>query len=388
MGRALAGAFARLSRPDSGAKYEQRVSVGPSILGYDTVVVDIRRGERVRERLYVERYFGLLLRREQFDDRGRIQRSVGFRELRIDAAAPPLPRPVSTATKALHSVAAAKLRGAYSAPVVIGDGYRRTGAFRQGDVVQVVYSDGIYDLSVFEQRGRLGAKAAPPGGRPVRVDGAKGWHYTWPGGQVILWQAGRTVYTVVADAPYDDVLGAIRTVKGSRRGRPWPSGSGRPAARSSARSPTTGEVGLAAGGPGEPPFPGDAPPLAFRGAAPHSVVDAVPSAYSRQGACTGQVAQMRRATSTPTPSLGKNVDGGWSRQFPWPIQLVLIGSRPSSLPHLSTGACGEWFPVRGTEEQTIPDRRWFRSVTMDEGDGRNGAGRRSGAKPGSATWAN
>lgn len=211
-------AFARLSRPDSGAKYQQRVSVGPSILGYETVVVDIRRGERVRERLYVERYSGLLLRREQFDDRGRIQRSVGFRELRIDAAAPPMSRPVSTATKALHSVAAAKLRGAFSAPVMIGDGYRRTGTFRQGDVVQVVYSDGIYDLSVFEQRGRLGAKAEPQGGRPVRVDGAKGWHYTWPGGQVILWQAGRTVYTVVADAPYDDVLGAIRTVKGTSAG--------------------------------------------------------------------------------------------------------------------------------------------------------------------------
>src|SRR5438132_549901 len=81
--------------------------------------------------------------------------------------------------------------------------------------VQVVYSDGTYDMSVFEQRGRLGSEAAPRGGRPVRVGGSKGWQYTWPGGQVVLWQAGRTVYTVVADAPYDDVLGAIRTVKES-----------------------------------------------------------------------------------------------------------------------------------------------------------------------------
>ena len=208
-------AFARLSRPDSGAKYEQRVSVGPKILGYDTVVVDIRRGERVRERLYVEQYFGLLLRREQFDDRGRIQRSGRL------PRAPNRRRRTAAAQAGEHGHQGAALgRGrqaarAFSAPVVLGDGYRRTGAFRQGDVVQVVYSDGIYDLSVFEQRGRLGSKAAPPGGRPVRIDGAKGWHYTWPGGQVILWQAGRTVYTVVADAPYDDVLGAIRTVKGS-----------------------------------------------------------------------------------------------------------------------------------------------------------------------------
>ena len=208
-------AFARLSGPDSGEKYDQRVSVGPRMLDYDTLVIDIRRGERVRERLYVEKVFGLLLRREQFDDRGRIQRSVGFSELKVDAGAKPLPVPVSTTTRSLRSVAPAELRGPYSAPVVLGDGYRRTGVFRQGDVVQVVYSDGIYDLSVFEQRGRLSAKGAPQGGRPVRVGGSKGWHYTWPGGQVILWEAGRTVYTVVADAPYDDVLGAIHTVRSS-----------------------------------------------------------------------------------------------------------------------------------------------------------------------------
>ena len=208
-------AFARLSRPNSGDKYSQRMSVGPEMLGYETLVIDIRHGERVRERLYVEHYSGLLLRREQFDDRGRIQRSVGFHELHVAADAEPLARPVSTAPQGLESIPAGKLRGPYSAPVALGDGYRRTGVFRQGDVVQVVYSDGIYDLSVFEQRGRLGSKAAPPGGRPVRVGGSRGWHYTWPGGQVILWQAGRTVYTVVADAPYDDVLRAIRNVKDS-----------------------------------------------------------------------------------------------------------------------------------------------------------------------------
>ena len=208
-------ALGRLRRPESGEKYEQRVSVGPEMLGYDTLVVDLRRGDRVRERLYVVRFYGLLLRREQFDDRGQVQRSVGFRELHVDATAPALPRPVSTATKALQSVTGGKLGGPYSAPVVLGDGYRRTGVLRQGGVVQVVYSDGIYDMSVFEQRGRLGSKAAPRGGRPVRIGGSKGWHYTWPGGQVIMWQGGRTVYTVVADAPYDDVLGAIRTVKGS-----------------------------------------------------------------------------------------------------------------------------------------------------------------------------
>jgi hypothetical protein len=208
-------AFGRLHRPDSAEKYDQRVSVGPELLGYPTLMIDIRRGARLRERLYVQQLSGLLLRREQFDDRGRLQRSMGFQLLKVDASAAPLPRPVTTKTEVGRSVAARDLHGPYSAPTELSDGYRRTGLFRRHDVVQVVYSDGIYDLSIFEQRGRLGSKGVPRGGRRVRIGTSKGWHYTWPGGQVILWQAGRTVYTVVADAPYDDVVRAIRNVRGS-----------------------------------------------------------------------------------------------------------------------------------------------------------------------------
>ena len=42
------------------------------------------------------------------------------------------------------------------------------------------------------------------------VGKAAGWRYAWPGGQVVLWQAGSTVYTVVSDAPLDQVLVAAR----------------------------------------------------------------------------------------------------------------------------------------------------------------------------------
>src|ERR1700735_3747088 len=47
-------------------------------------------------------------------------------------------------------------------------------------------------------------------------------------------------------------------------------------------------------------------------------------AYSRQGALTGQSAQMRRAASTPTPALGKNVSGGSSLHLPRAIHTVSI----------------------------------------------------------------
>src|SRR5205823_14764311 len=52
--------------------------------------------------------------------------------------------------------------------------------------------------------------------------------------------------------------------------------------------------GVAVGGAGEPPFPGDAPPLAFRGTAPHSVVDAVPQRVLEAG-------RLHRAGRTDAP---------------------------------------------------------------------------------------
>ena len=52
------------------------------------------------------------------------------------------------------------------APARLADGYTRVGVFRRDGVVQVLYSDGIYDLSVFERRGVLDRRElGPPEGR-------------------------------------------------------------------------------------------------------------------------------------------------------------------------------------------------------------------------------
>src|SRR5690606_24944094 len=56
------------------------------------------------------------------------------------------------------------------------------------------------------------------------------------------------------------------------------------------------------------------------------------SAYSRHGSFTGQVAQILRARSTPTPSLGKKAEGGWSRQLPWAIHTVALSSNSTGPP--------------------------------------------------------
>ena len=52
------------------------------------------------------------------------------------------------------------------------------------------------------------------------------------------------------------------------------------------------------------------------------------SAYSRQGSETGHSAQIRWATSTPIPSLGKKMSGATSLHFPRAIQSVFIVRLP------------------------------------------------------------
>src|SRR5215472_13178692 len=64
------------------------------------------------------------------------------------------------------------------------------------------------------------------------------------------------------------------------------------------------------------------------------------NAYSRQGSFTGQSWQILRATSTPTPSLGKKVDGGMSVHLPPAIQSVSMSPSISPLLERVGRACG------------------------------------------------
>jgi hypothetical protein len=83
----------------------------------------------------------------------------------------------------------------------------------------VVYSDGLYDLSVFQQRGRLDRDKLPSATRvPIGAD--QGWHYAWPGGHVVVWAASGTVYTAVSDAPLEQMVTAVRTLPPARASRP------------------------------------------------------------------------------------------------------------------------------------------------------------------------
>ncbi len=74
--------------------------------------------------------------------------------------------------------------------------------------------------------------------------------------------------------------------------------------------------------------------------------DAVIEGVVETLAATGHVAQMRLATSTPTPSLGKKVEGGWSLQLPSFIQGVGVSmSGKVAMGGESGGKENRWLPL-------------------------------------------
>ncbi len=204
-------ALDRPDGPDPSLKYQTAEHEGPAVAGRPTTVVDVRqKGSGLREQVLLDRETSLLLERRQFDGSGATARVVGFTSLVIDpSTAPPAP-PVKTDDLAPESVLPASLSSPALAPARLADGYTRVGVYKRDGTVQVLYSDGIYDLSVFERRGALDRRDLGRTGGPVPVGKAPGWRYAWPGGQVVLWQAGETVFTVVSDAPLDQVLTAAR----------------------------------------------------------------------------------------------------------------------------------------------------------------------------------
>jgi hypothetical protein len=203
-------ALDRADGPDHTLKYRTTERDGPEVVGRTTILVEVRQGDVLREQVLLDRQTALLLQRRQFDPTGATTRVVGFTSLVIDpTTAAPAP-PVKPANLAPKSLAPARLSSPAMAPEGLAEGYRRLGVYNREGTVQILYSDGIYDLSVFEREGALDRRDLGRDGGPVQVGKAAGWRYAWPGGQVVLWQAGDTVFTVVSDAPLDQVLVAAR----------------------------------------------------------------------------------------------------------------------------------------------------------------------------------
>ena len=92
-------------------------------------------------------------------------------------------------------------------PTQVANGLQLFDARRHDGVLHLSYTDGLFVVSVFSQRGRLDPDAVK-GWQPVTVAGVPAW--TRPGlSQRVVWAGGGWVYTAVADAPDSVVRGAV-----------------------------------------------------------------------------------------------------------------------------------------------------------------------------------
>jgi sigma-E factor negative regulatory protein RseB len=210
--------------PPATAKYHLALEDGPDVAGRPTelVLVSLAGRDHLRERLYVDRQSGLLLRRELLNARGQPSRSVAFTAITPGgagaAAGGPEAMTVATApgpSRSAEPSPARHLAAPYKLKRRIGDGYRLVGAYKaKGGVVQQFFSDGLHGLSVFEQRGHLsGAETSVAGesggGREVEIAGHTMRAYSASVGEAVVWESDGMVYTAVTDAPWMDLAEAV-----------------------------------------------------------------------------------------------------------------------------------------------------------------------------------
>ena len=207
------GTSPSVDRPDPSVKYDT-VDVGPTtVAGRRARAVEVRQGSVLRQRLALDEETHLLLRREQLGPGGDVERAMSFTALKVPDVPSVPPPPSSNDDHVARAVPPGRISAPFTAPDRLADGYQRVGVYREdGGVVRVLYSDGLYDLSVFEQRGRLDRGDVPARGRRIGIGPRRAWAYSWAGGHVLLWHAGRTVFTMVGDAPLDQLAAAAASL--------------------------------------------------------------------------------------------------------------------------------------------------------------------------------
>jgi len=201
-------------------KYEVVRSPGPLVAGRPTQLLLLRVGGQLRERMAIDEATRLVLRREVFGPEGRPSRVVTVERLEMR----PLPRPGGRDQAAWdppRPLERSAMPAPYRAPEALAGGYHRVAAYQRSGLVQHLYSDGLHGLSLFVRPGGLSDRLLPPGGEPVRLRRATGVRYVWAGGEVVTWEAGPVVHTLVGEAPFDEVLAAARSLP-EPAGLSWP----------------------------------------------------------------------------------------------------------------------------------------------------------------------
>lgn len=208
------------SAPAPDRKYELSVKRGPKIAGRPTSMVraTLDGGDAVEERLYFDVHTSLLLRRELLDAKERVVRSISFTKISgvVTATTESKPHVPKLAANASHDAprAVTKIDEAFRAPSSLGKGYRLVGRYRHPNgTVQLLYSDGLFSMSVFEQLGALDWSALPEGGLSRRVAGRVVRVYQSAGSTAVVWPRRGLVFTCVTDAPLADITPVVEALQ-------------------------------------------------------------------------------------------------------------------------------------------------------------------------------
>lgn len=196
-----------------------QLSVGPAALVADqraTTVDVIRPDGTVAARVWIDQATGVELGRALYASTGQLVESVRFTRVFFGVAQwpttlpPRLPAPagVSLDARVLTSLS----QHGWPTPARLPTGYVLAQARRSrssgGSVLHLVYSNGLSDLSLFEQSGHIETGRLRDWHR-ARLDGVTTW--SQPGDPFRLtWQRDGRVYTLVADQPDSGLPAAVR----------------------------------------------------------------------------------------------------------------------------------------------------------------------------------
>jgi len=121
------------------------------------------------QKLFVDTQTGLLLRREVRDARGRTERSLEFKTLTIDGGVHALDEP---GVRRKEAPSLRSVPDGYRAPSQPGAGYVLVSKARDpAGGVQLSYSDGLFTISIYEQRGELDWSGLAKGGTTQTIAG-------------------------------------------------------------------------------------------------------------------------------------------------------------------------------------------------------------------------
>jgi sigma-E factor negative regulatory protein RseB len=190
-----------------------------SVAGRSAAVVELYRYDgSLAARYWLDKRTSLPLRRELFDPSGKLISEDEFVSVSVgsDAGSPAAAQPQQPAW--VTAASAARYRASLAAqgwqvPASLPGGLPlQTAMWAQtadGRVVDLEYTDGLYVVSLFVERGAL--VESLPGWQPVTVAGQQ----AFISGHTVTWAGPGLVYTMIADAPAQTVTQVVRALPGS-----------------------------------------------------------------------------------------------------------------------------------------------------------------------------